>query len=232
MKQSENDEKSEAFIEKVSAVEGSAARVSPSIADQSAEASHTEQDGAHPPRTESEEASSEGSTARVSPSLADLPDEALMGKSVEPAKEPTARSTKDATCWVVHSGYDHGDVRLLREHGFQVQHHERWFDYGDAHKCDSRLRRLKQDKPGLLLIYMAAVPRNAQPRASLRTTIEQVCAVVLEQMKSGRHVIVYGYNYESTLWATRHPEHRGPDNWGPLADEEHPLFPLQSFVCV
>ena len=40
------------------------------------------------------------------------------------------------------------------------------------------------------------------------------------------------YNYENALWATRHREHRGPGNWGPAADVENPLFPLQSFVCV
>ena len=62
--------------------------------------------------------------------------------------------------------------------------------------------------------------------------LEEVSAVVQDQLKSGRHAIVYGYNYENALWATRHPEHRGPGNWGSSADEEHPMFPLQSFVCV
>ena len=64
-----------------------------------------------------------------------------------------------------------------------MQHHERWFDYGDAHKSDNRLRRLKQDKPGLLLIYIASVPKSAQPRSSLRLMLEQVNEVVQEQIR-------------------------------------------------
>ena len=78
-------------------------------------------------------------------------------------------------------------------------HHERWFDYGDAHKNNSRLRRLKRDKPCVLLNCIARVPRNAHPMVSLRVMLEEVSAVVQEQLKSGRHAIVYGYNYEIQL---------------------------------
>ena len=78
---------------------------------------------------------------------------------------------------------------------------------------------------------MADVWKTAQPKVSLREMLEQVSEVVLEQLRSGRHAIVYGYNYEHDLWATRY-KRRGPHNWELPPDEEHPMFPLQSFVCV
>jgi len=83
-----------------------------------------------------------------------------------------------STCRVVHSGYDHGDVPLLQNHKLQVLHDECWFDYGDAHKGDHRLRRLKQEKPDLVIIHMADVKKTAQPKVSLLHMMEQVSAVV------------------------------------------------------
>ena len=163
------------------------------------------------------------------------PREAANAQShvVEGATPRSGGAPSISTCWVVHSGYDHGDVPLLRNHNLQVLHDECWFDYGDAHKGDHRLRRLKREKPDLVIIHMADVKKTAQPKVSFLTMLEQVSEVVQEQLKSKRDAIVYGFKYERQLWAARdEPERRGSPNWGLTADEEHPLFPLHSLVCV
>ena len=100
------------------------------------------------------------------------------------------------------------------------------------HKTETRLRNLKQQKPDLVLILLNNVQATAQPRVSQRLMLEHVCEIVQEQLKNGRHAEVNGFDYMTKLWATRHPESRGPRNGRLLADEEHPMFPLQSFVCV
>ena len=118
-----------------------------------------------------------------------------------------------STCWVVHSGYDHGDVPLLRNHNLQILHDECWFDYGDAHKGDHRLRRLKREKPDLVIIHMANVKTTAQPQVSCLTMLQQVSEIVQEQLKSKRDAIVYGFNYERQLWAAHDErERRGSPN--------------------
>ena len=176
-----------------------------------------------------EEQTEEDSTAGVSPSRAGPPEEkgrtenaenmpeeitvveAVKTFQTEPAEpdrrgqplasssEPTAFSTKNMTCWVVHSGDDHGYLPLLQNLKFQVLNDERWFDCGNAHKSDHRLRRLKQEKPELVIIYMTNVRKAQQPKHSMREMLEQVSEVVQEQLRSGRHGIVYGYNYELDL---------------------------------
>ena len=80
----------------------------------------------------------------------------------------------------------------MQNHKFQVLHDECWFDYGNVHKSDHRLRRLKQEKPDLVIIFMADVKKTAQPKVSLRTMLEQVSEVVQEQLKNKRDAIVYG----------------------------------------
>jgi hypothetical protein len=152
------------------------------------------------------------------------------GQPVARSTEPTTLSTKNTTCWVVHSGDDHGDLPLLQNLNFQVLFDERWFDCGNAHKGDHRLRRLKQEKPELVIIYMTNIRKTQQPRHSLREMLEQVSEVVQEQLRSGRHAIVYGYNYEFDLWPTRY-KRRGPRNWELPPDAEHPMFPIHSLVC-
>ena len=65
--------------------------------------------------------------------------ELSTGQPVACSTKPTALSTKNMTCWVVHSGDDHGDLPLLQNLNFQVLNDERWFDYGNAHKNGHRL---------------------------------------------------------------------------------------------
>ena len=118
-----------------------------------------ERDDAHPRSTcqligESKDLFRAGKpVAPDSPNESDSPSEILTGKPVELVESCQVLSTKNKTVWVVHSGQDHGDVRLLREHDYHVLHHERWFGFGDAHKHHHRRRRLKRDKPDLAHLY-------------------------------------------------------------------------------
>ena len=104
-----------------------------------------ERDDAHPSRTrpaatKAKVSSSEDLlTPTGQPVGPNSPSEVLTGQRVELAKSPAVLSTKNKTCWVVHSGHGHGDVRLLREYDYHVLHHERWFDYGDAHNTKTTI---------------------------------------------------------------------------------------------
>ena len=58
----------------------------------------------------------------------------------------------------------------------------------------------------------------------MTSMLHAVCALALEQQKSGRHVILYGLEMEKSLWGDLSPRNT------PGGEPDHPLMPLKELI--
>lgn len=115
-------------------------------------------------------------------SKVDAPIEVVAEKVACPSEPKHLKKSKThyslPTVWVVHSGCHHGDKQLVEELGFEVQEIGTWHDYGQVRMQERQLRKLKQQTPDLLIIWISIkLHENAQPRRSLKRNVERcMCA--------------------------------------------------------
>ena len=152
----------------------------------------------------------------------DAPIEAVAEKIACPTERKNI--SLRPTVWVVHSGQGHGDKQLLEELHFEVKENVMWHDYGDLYTKERQMEKLRLQTPDLLVIWISQIHRNAQPRRSMNVMLDVVCALTLEQQKSGRQVVIYGLESERELWGSISDRNKGS------IDREHPFYPLMALI--
>ena len=70
----------------------------------------------------------------------------------------------------------------------------------------------------------AAEINLSRDKASMRRMLDVVCALALEQLREGRHVILYGFEHQQSLWGDLNSRNT------PGANPHNPLMPLQELI--